>query len=105
MSRDLTGKTVRLSFEDGPTKGMSFDHEFRPGGTVAWRDVASGKGGEAKCGTAQISDDVVAMSYLAPSGFTLTVALNFKTMRAVGFASNDKQWFEQHGTFEIVKTK
>ena len=44
----------------------------------------------------------LAVSYLAASGYTLTVVLNFTDHRMVGFASNDKEWFVQQGSFEIV---
>jgi hypothetical protein len=44
---------------------------------------------------------VSVVSYLAASGFTLTVVLNFAEQSAIGFASNEKQLSEQHGTFEV----
>jgi hypothetical protein len=40
---------------------------------------------------------------LAGSGFTLTVVLNFRDHRVVGFASGAKEWFPVRGTLEVVK--
>jgi hypothetical protein len=45
---------------------------------------------------------VYAVSYLAPSGFTLTVVLNFATHDLVGFASDKEHWYPVRGTFETV---
>lgn len=43
------------------------------------------------------------MSYLSKeSGYTLTVALNFKTATVIGFASSEKDWVQQSGTFEVL---
>jgi hypothetical protein len=43
------------------------------------------------------------VSYLAGSGFTLTVVLNFRDRSVVGFASGAKDWFTVRGTLEVVK--
>jgi hypothetical protein len=51
----------------------------------------------------RVADDIYVISYLAASGYTLTVVLNFKDNRAVGFASGAKEWFPVQGTFEVVK--
>ena len=50
----------------------------------------------------QVSDDVHIVSYLAESGFTLTVALNFEDGQLYGFASNNDEWYPVSGTFEAV---
>lgn len=55
-------------------------------------------------GTARVTDDVHVVSYKSTAGFTLTVVLNFKDKRMAGFASNEKDWFQQQGTFEVVST-
>jgi hypothetical protein len=110
-TRDLVrGRTLRWSFDDGPAKGTAFEHEFREDGTVAYRGVdgssrgdGAGKAAEtAQYGSARLSDDVDVVSYRSANGYTLTVALNFSEGRMVAFASNSDQWFEQHGTFEVV---
>jgi hypothetical protein len=46
--------------------------------------------------------DVCLVSYLAGSGYTLTVALDFRSHRVVGVASGAKEWFPVRGTFEVV---
>ena len=42
------------------------------------------------------------ISYLAASGYTLTVVLNFRNHRVIGFASNEEAWYRQQGTFTLV---
>jgi hypothetical protein len=105
----VRGKTIRWTFTDGPAKGSRFEHDFGDDGSVTYRTVddrsdGSSKGGgeKAKYGSAAVSDDVSVVSYRSDNGFTLTVVLNFDDGRMVAYASNDKQWFEQKGTFEVV---
>jgi hypothetical protein len=50
-----------------------------------------------------VTDDVGVVSYLAESGFTITIVLNFGNGRMVGFASNAKEWMPVKGTFEVVE--
>jgi hypothetical protein len=50
-----------------------------------------------------VTGEVDVVSYLASSGFTLTVVLNHADNSIVGFASNDKQWFAVKGKFEEVR--
>jgi len=54
-------------------------------------------------GRLEVADEICAVSYLAGSGFTLTVVLNFRDHRMVGYASGAKEWFPVGGTFEVVK--
>src|SRR5688572_12441681 len=98
----VRGRTIRWTFADGPTAGTTFEHEFRHDGTVVFRTVDRladrRKGAGAKeddpagipYRSARVSDDVHAVSYKAPGGYTLTVVLNFAEGTAVGFASNEK---------------
>jgi phenolic acid decarboxylase len=101
----ITGKKIRFSWDDGPTKGETHEHSFNADGSVDYQKV--GAGGkpthEKKYGAVKVTDDVYIVSYLAASGYTLTVALNFDDHGIAGFASNDKQWFPVKGTFEEVK--
>ena len=100
----ILGKTVRWTFTNGPTKGATFEHVFHTDGSVSWRE-ASGKSGAAtraeRSAVVRVSDDVQAVSYLADSGYTLTLALNVGTGRMVGFASNEQSWYPVEGTFEV----
>jgi hypothetical protein len=104
----IRGKTIRLTWAEGPTKGKTHEHVFHDDGTVEWRDAASPpKGAPAKekpeYAAIRVADDIYAVSYLAPSGYTLTVVLNFREHRMVGFASSSKDWYPVHGTFEVVQ--
>ena len=103
----LSGKTLRWTFVDGPTAGATFEHTFNPDGSIVWSAVdgafkgASGR--EKLYGAAKINDRTWAVSYLAASGHTLTVVLDFADHRATGFASDDRTWHQLSGTFEVVK--
>ena len=104
---DIRGKTIRLTWTEGPTKGTTHEHVFYDDGTVEWRSLdGPGKDGGAKekpqYGAVKVADGVFAVSYLAASGYTLTVVLNFQEKRMVGFASGAKEWYPVQGTFEVV---
>lgn len=105
----VRGKTLRWTFTDGPTKGTTYEHRFGDDGVVHFHAVkADGKSdqqaqAEAHYGAETISEDVCAVSYKGDEGYTLTTVLNFDDKRVVAFASNNEQWFEQKGTFEIVR--
>jgi hypothetical protein len=103
----IRGKTIRLTWTEGPTRGMAHDHVFHQDGTVEWHDAkAAGQDGPAKerppYAAVEVADGVYAVSYLAPSGYTLTVVLNFRDQKVVGFASSAKDWHPVLGKFEIV---
>jgi hypothetical protein len=109
----VRGRTHLWSFTEGPTKGTTYEHTFGNDGKVSWRGARGasepskdGAGPEqAPYAAFEVGRDVVAVSYLAASGFTLTAVLNFGDNTLVGFASNDKQWFPVRGTFEVAKAK
>jgi hypothetical protein len=103
----LSGRTIRWTFVDGPTAGTTFEHTLDPDGTIVWSAVngafkgASGR--EKRYAAVRINHQTWAVSYLAASGHTLTVVLDFDDHRATGFASDDKTWQPLNGTFEVVK--
>ncbi len=103
----IKGKTLRWTFEDGPMAGKAFEHTFNTDGSVSYRSAGGDPGEkpttEKKYETARVSDDVCAVSYLGAAGYTLTTVLDFKSGKAVAFASNEKELSIQHGTFETVK--
>jgi len=103
----IAGKTIRFTWDNGPTKGDTHEHVFHKDGSVEYRKVPDAPGGkstrEKRYAAARVTDDVHVVSYLAASGFTLTTVLNFADGAIVGFASNDKQWFPVKGTFAVVK--
>jgi len=102
----LSGKRIRWTFTDGPTAGTTFEHFFDADSSLSWRIVGGPNADVAKresvYAAEQIDEQNWAVSYLAASGYTLTVVLNFANHRAIGFASNDRTWIPQHGTFEVV---
>jgi hypothetical protein len=51
----------------------------------------------------KVADGVFLVSYLASSGYTLTVALSFPSRNLFGIASSAKEWFPLQGTFEVVE--
>jgi hypothetical protein len=112
----IRGRTIRFAWTEGPTKGKTHEHVFHQDGTVTWSDAdtsktaqPSGSGAAAKpkekpeYGATRITDEIYAVSYLAPSGYTLTVVLNFGDQQLVGFASSAKEWYPVRGTLQVVK--
>ena len=105
-SNPITGHALRWKFADGPMAGKSFDHTFSRNGSVSYREV--GGDPNAKPGVAEqyqvasLGQDVHAVSYLASSGYTLTVVLDYKTHKLIAFASNEKSLTMQQGTFEAL---
>lgn len=101
----LIGKPIRWTFEDGPTKGMTFEHCFQPGRGVVWKMVGGeGEATRERTGSVErVSAEVFVAGYLSEaSGWALTVVLDFGTGKAVSFASNGKEWSRAVGTFELV---
>jgi hypothetical protein len=114
----IRGTTMRWAWTEGPTKGMVHEHVFHDDGTVEWHDAGSAspakpskESGGADGSTRpervpyaafEVTAEVFAVSYLSPSGFTLTVVLNFASRQLVGVASGGKDWHPVRGTFEVV---
>ncbi|MEP7226549.1 MAG: hypothetical protein ABI785_04235 [Gemmatimonadales bacterium] len=111
----IRGKTLRFIWTEGPTQGSTHDHVFHPDGTVTWSDAGGSKpaqpadGAAAKpkekpqYGATRITDQIYIVSYLAGSGYTLTVVLNFEDQQLVGFASSTKEWHPIRGTFQVMR--
>jgi Low affinity iron permease/MoaF N-terminal domain len=102
----LYGKTLRWTFTDGPMAGATYEHTFHQNGTVSFRAVEGSEHGEPtrekNAAAVKVADDMFVVSYLGAAGYTLTVVLNFQTMKMIGFASNNKEWSQQKGTFELL---
>jgi hypothetical protein len=110
---EIHGKTIRFIWTDGPTKGKTHEHVFHPDGTVTWSDAEAAKAGKPgsaagspakekpQYAATRAADQVCLVSYLAPSGYTLTVALNFRDKQLVGFVSSAKDWHPVRGTFQV----
>jgi hypothetical protein len=107
----IRGKSIRFRWTEGPTKGTTHEHVFHEDGSVVWHDVGASKPSSPEAGVperpayaaSQVAEGVYVVSYLAPSGYTLTVVLNFGNRQLVGFASSAKEWFPVRGTFEVVQ--
>jgi hypothetical protein len=98
----LRGATIRWMFVEPPVAGMKFEHTFREDGTLVWR-VLEGSGAgtskeEKRYATMKIADGVHVVSYLAASGHTLSVVVDFNNGRVVGFGSDNKEWHPLTGT-------
>jgi len=98
----LYGKTIRWTFADGPTAGMTFEHVFHQDGTVDWKSLKGEPTREKQSAATKVADGVFVVSYLGAKGYTLTAVLDLHSMKMVGFASNDTDWTQQKGTFEIT---
>lgn len=102
----LYGKVLRWTFAGGPVAGKTFEHTFYEDGSCLFRGVNGSEKGEpahARIGASmKVSDEIFLSSYLMDSGYTLTVVLNFAHWQVVAFASNDREWYQQEGTFEVV---
>ena len=117
----LANRTIRWTFDDGPTAGRTYEHTFFPDGTVTWRDVKDeerSKGsvsnkkpadshGDKPSGVPyasfEVAPDVHLVSYLSDSGYTLTVTLNLETLQCSGVASNAEEWYPSTGTVELIR--
>lgn len=104
IPHSLAGRTLQWRFDGGPTGDKTYEHTFRADGTVVYREVgkgdakatADGEGG-TRYASFEVAPDMHLVSYLAGSGYTLTVLVNRSARRVHGFASNDKSWFPLEG--------
>jgi len=98
----LRGATIRWMFVEPPVAGVKFEHTFRDDGTLVWRVLEGpGKGAsreEKRYATMKIAEGVHVVSYLAASGHTLSVVVDFNTGRVIGFGSDNKEWHTFTGT-------
>lgn len=105
---DISGKTIRWIWTEGPTKGNTHEHVFRQDGTVTWRAIDDTENSPpskpTKYAAFNIKDDVYVVSYLADSGYTLTVVMNYEDKSIVGFASGAREWYPVKGTFQVVSS-
>jgi len=107
-TNQIRGKTIRWIWTEGPTKGKTHEHVFADDGTVAWRELDDTQNSRlskpTKYAAFKIKDDVYAVSYLADSGYTLTVVMNYEDSSIVGFASGAKEWYPVKGKFQVVNS-
>jgi hypothetical protein len=111
QTNPLAGRTFNWTFNDGPTAGKTYEHVFKPDGTVVFKEAngapqpaaAGEKAPATKYASFQIAPNTHLVSYLSNHGYTLTVAMNLDNKELHGFASNDKEWHPLKGTVEVVK--
>ena len=103
-SDPVRGQTVRWVFDDGPVAGKTFEHTFAADGMVSWREIGptsgapqGGHDSSAKYEAFRVDSDVYVVTYLAPSGWTLTTVVHEKDRTVVSVASNEKQLVLQRG--------
>jgi hypothetical protein len=98
----IKGATIRWVFAEPPVAGMKFEHTFREDGTLVWRVLEGAGAGASKeekhYETMKIADGIHVVSYLAASGHTLSVVVDFNTRRVVAFGSDSKEWHPLTGT-------
>ena len=106
----IRGRKMRFTWNDGPTKGKTYEHMFHENGTVDFHAADADRSPATQEKSPQqkpayaaerVADGVYAVSYLA-KGYTLTAVLNFGDRRIVGFASDASHWYPVHGSFEVV---
>jgi hypothetical protein len=106
VASPVTGHSLRFKFADGPMAGKAFDHTFSRNGQVLFREVGgdpNAKPGSAdQYQVASLGQDVHVISYLSGNGYTLTVVLDYRSMKLVAFASNEKSLTLQQGSFELL---
>ena len=106
FANPITGHSLRFRFTEGPVAGKSFDHTFSRNGAVSFREAGADPNAKPGCAdqyfVSPFCPDVYAVSYLSGAGHTLTVVLDFRTLRLVAFASNEKSLQMQQGTFELL---
>jgi hypothetical protein len=100
----ITGNTIQWTFTDGPMAHKSFEHSFHDDGTLEFRMLGDKDDAKAttvnKYEVATVGAGVHAVSYLGPSGYTLTVVMDFHNRRMVAVGSNEKSVTMQRGTFK-----
>jgi phenolic acid decarboxylase len=83
--------------------GKTHDYIFYKDGTVDFSAVDGVMKGnlthEKHSAAVKVADCIFVVSYLGASENTLIVVLNLKQTKLVCFASNNKEWSQQIGTF------
>jgi hypothetical protein len=98
----VAGRTLRWTFEDGPTAGKTFQHAFGDDGTVRYGMADGASSGKARYQFARVGDRVGVVTYLGTAGYTLTSVLDFEHGTVVAVASNESEVVLQHGRFRFA---
>ena len=100
----LAGRTFRLTWTAGPTVSVTHEHVFHTDGAVSYAQVEPGRPPQyttaRQYGAYELAEDIYLVSCVGTSGYSLTVAMNFKDKRLQGFAADATQWYPVQGRFE-----
>jgi len=98
MADPFRGKSLRWSYQDGPTAGQEYEHVFGTDGTVTYRQLGGGtKGHAASYQAARLGKGIRIMAYTSAEGWTLTTVIDQASGKIVSVASNQDQLFVQNG--------
>lgn len=106
----LAGRTLRWTFNDGPTANKTYEHTFNEDGTVVYREVgaaeqkpdASSKPkAPIRYASYEVAPGMHFVSYLSlDNGYTLTVLANTNKKLVYAIASGAKDWYPLEGKLE-----
>lgn len=101
----LAGRKFRLTWTAGPTVSVTHEHVFHTDGTVSYAQVEHDKAPAhyttaKQYGAFELAEDIFLVSYLGTTGYSLSVAMNFKDKRLHGFAADATRWYPVQGRFE-----
>jgi len=102
----VVGHTLEWRWDEGPFAGASYRGVFDEDGSVTWLgltgDDKDNGATEKQYGARHVTPNVVVVSWLEEIGYTVTLVLDFDTLKARGIASNQAEWYEAGGTFEVT---
>lgn len=105
----LAGRTFRFTWTAGPKNAVTHEHVFHTDGSVSYAPIESDRPPQyttaKQYGAFEVADDVFLVSYLDGSGYSLSVAMNFKEHKLQGFAATNTQWYPVQGRFEELSKK
>jgi hypothetical protein len=100
----LAGRSFRFTWTAGPNVSVTHEHVFHMDGTVSYAPIEPDRPPQyttaKQYGAFEVAPDTFLVSYLDPSGYTLSVAMNFKDRRLHGFAASATKWYPVQGRFE-----
>ena len=102
----LAGKSFRFTWTAGPKNAVTHEYIFHVDGSVSHATVESDRAPQyttaKQYGAFELGPDMFLASYLDVSGYTLTVAMDFKSKRLYGFATKGAEWYPVQGRFEAL---
>ena len=100
----LAGRTFRFTWTAGPNVSVTHQYVFHTDGTVSHATIESDRAPQyttaKQFGAFEVAPETYVVSYLDPTGYALTVAMNFKEKRLHGFATSATKWYPVQGRFE-----